>query len=57
MSLDIEGVELDALRGQPFDKYAFGALDLEHNNEEPKRDETGAFICGMRTISTRPSTP
>jgi hypothetical protein len=31
MSLDIEGAELDARRGQPFDKYAFGALDIQHN--------------------------
>jgi hypothetical protein len=38
VSLDIEGAELDALRGFPFDKYKFGALAVEHNFEETKRD-------------------
>ena len=37
MSLDIEGAELDALQGFPFDRYRLGALDVEHNFEEPKR--------------------
>ena len=37
MSLDIEGAELDALRGFPFDRYRLGAIDVEHNFEEPKR--------------------
>ena len=37
-SLDIEGAELKALQGLPFfDRYTFGALDIEHNDEEPKR--------------------
>jgi FkbM family methyltransferase len=37
MSLDIEGAELDALKGFPFDRYQLRALDVEHNFEEPKR--------------------
>ena len=37
MSLDIEGAELEALEGFPFDRYQLGALDVEHNFEEPKR--------------------
>jgi FkbM family methyltransferase len=37
VSLDIEGGELEALRGFPFDKYQIGALAVEHNFEEPKR--------------------
>ena len=37
MSLDIEGAELAALQGFPFDKYQLGALVVEHNFEEPKR--------------------
>jgi FkbM family methyltransferase len=44
MSLDIEGAELDALRGLPFDKYSFGALDIEHNYEEPKRSGIEALL-------------
>jgi FkbM family methyltransferase len=39
MSLDIEGAELDALKGFPFDKYTIGALAVEHNYEEPKRTD------------------
>ena len=37
VSLDIEGAELEALRGFPFDRYQIGALAVEHNFEEPKR--------------------
>jgi hypothetical protein len=37
LSLDIEGAELEALRGFPFAKYTLGAIDVEHNYEEPKR--------------------
>jgi FkbM family methyltransferase len=44
VSLDIEGAELHALRGFPFDKYRIGALDVEHNYEEPKRSEIEALM-------------
>jgi len=44
LSLDIEGAELDALRGIPFDKYRFGAMAIEHNEEEPKRADIIAFL-------------
>lgn len=39
MSLDIEGAELEALKGFPFDSYKLGSLAIEHNFEEPKRSE------------------
>jgi FkbM family methyltransferase len=39
MSLDIEGAELEALRGFAFDRYTIGALAVEHNFEEPKRSQ------------------
>jgi hypothetical protein len=39
MSLDIEGAELEALCAFPFDRYQIGALDVEHNYEEPKRGQ------------------
>ena len=39
MSLDIEGAELEALRGFPFEHYQIGALAVEHNFEEPKRSQ------------------
>jgi FkbM family methyltransferase len=39
LSLDIEGAELDALRGIGLDQYRFGAMAIEHNEEEPKRTD------------------
>jgi hypothetical protein len=44
MSLDIEGAELFALQGFPFDRYAVGAMTIEHNREEPKRSDIKAFL-------------
>lgn len=35
-SLDTEGSEEEILRSFPFNKYAFGAITVEHNHEEPK---------------------
>ena len=44
LSLDIEGAELEALRGVPFEKYRFGAMAIEHNDEEPKRTDLLKFL-------------
>ena len=44
MSLDIEGAELEALKGVPFDRYRFGAMAIEHNDEEPKRTDLVKFL-------------
>jgi Methyltransferase FkbM domain len=44
VSLDIEGGELHALKGFPFDKYQIGALTVEHNFKEPKRSEIRALM-------------
>ena len=46
LSLDIEGAELEALKGIPFDKYHFGAMAIEHNDEEPKRSDLLKFLDG-----------
>jgi FkbM family methyltransferase len=46
LSLDIEGAELDALRGVPMDTYRFGAMAIEHNEEEPKRTDLVKFLEG-----------
>jgi Methyltransferase FkbM domain len=46
MSLDIEGAELEALRGFPFDQYKLGAMAIEHNHEEPKRSQIEEFLKG-----------
>ena len=39
VSIDIEGAELDALKGLDFSKYQVGAFTIEHNFEEPKRTQ------------------
>jgi FkbM family methyltransferase len=39
ISIDIEGAELEALKGIPLDRYRFGAMAIEHNEEEPKRTD------------------
>ena len=44
MSLDIEGAELDALKGLSLDKYRFGAMAIEHNDEEPKRTDILRYL-------------
>jgi FkbM family methyltransferase len=46
VSLDIEGAELEALKGFPFDTYKIGAMAVEHNLEEPKRTEIEALMRG-----------
>lgn len=54
LSLDIEGAELEALKGIPFDKYRFGAMAIEHNDEEPKRTDILKFLesRGYRRVHT-----
>jgi FkbM family methyltransferase len=44
VSLDIEGAELEALLGFPFDRYHVGAWTIEHNREEPKRSRIAALL-------------
>lgn len=44
VSLDIEGAELEALGGFPFDRHRVGAWTIEHNREEPKRSRIRALL-------------
>jgi FkbM family methyltransferase len=44
ISLDIEGAELAALQGFPFDRYKVGAFAIEHNDEEQKRSQIEALL-------------
>ena len=53
VSLDIEGAELEALRGFPFDQYKIGALAIEHNCEEPKRSGIEALLKEHGYVRTR----
>ncbi len=45
ISLDIEGAELEALKGFPFDRHRVGAWTIEHNREEPKRSRIRALLA------------
>lgn len=53
MSLDIEGAELEALKGLSFDRYQFGAITIEHNFEEPKRSQIRALLKSKGYIVVR----
>lgn len=44
MSIDTEGSELEVLKGIDFDRYSFGVMHIEHNNEEPKRSDIRSFL-------------
>jgi hypothetical protein len=46
MSMDIEGAELEALKGLDFSRYRIGAMTIEHNFEEPKRSQIRALLEG-----------
>jgi len=37
LSLDTEGSEYEILSSFPLDKYSFGCITVEHNQEEPKK--------------------
>ena len=54
LSLDIEGAELEALKGISFETYRFGAMAIEHNDEEPKRSDLLKFLeaRGYRRVHT-----
>jgi FkbM family methyltransferase len=39
MSIDIEGAELEALKGLSFSQHKVAAFTIEHNYEEPKRSQ------------------
>ena len=55
MSLDIEGAELEALKGLSFSKYKVGSLTIEHNWEEPKRTQIRSLLesKGYRRVLSR----
>jgi len=44
VSLDIEGGEINALKGFPFDTYRIGSLTVEHNFHEPTRTEIRTLL-------------
>jgi hypothetical protein len=44
MSIDIEGAELEALKGLDFSTYRIGSMTIEHNFEEPKRTQIRSLM-------------
>lgn len=44
LSLDVEGSELDILMGINFNKHNFGIIMLEHNFNQPMRDNMRLFL-------------
>ena len=45
ISIDTEGSELEILEGLPFDRYSIGAFSIEHNGEEPKRQQIRELLA------------
>jgi FkbM family methyltransferase len=52
MSLDVEGAELEALRGLSLDRYSIGALVVEHNYELSKQTEIRKLLSKYGYIRT-----
>lgn len=46
VSIDVEGAELEVLRGFPFSEYTVGAFTIEHNFETDKRAQIRALLEG-----------
>ena len=44
MSLDVEGNELNVLKGIDFNKHSFGIIIVEHNSVQPLRDHIRTFL-------------
>jgi hypothetical protein len=56
LSLDIEGAEFEALRGFSFSKHTIGAITVEHNWEQPKRERIRTLLSRngyLRVLSHR----
>ena len=44
MSLDVEGSELEVLKGMDFSQYIVGYIGVEHNFQEPARSNIRTFL-------------
>lgn len=53
MSLDVEGAELDALRGLSLDRYQIGSLTIEHNYEMDKRESIHKLLSAKGYVRVR----
>jgi FkbM family methyltransferase len=48
LSIDVEGSELHILKGIDFNKHVFGIIMIEHNFQQPLRDEIRSFLKEKR---------
>lgn len=46
LCIDTEGSELNVLNGIPFDKYRFGIIMVEHNQNEQRKQDMLEFMTG-----------
>lgn len=55
LSIDVEGAELEVLKGFSLDRYKVGAFTIEHGYEEPKRTEIRTLLekNGYRLAQSR----
>ena len=44
ISIDTEGSEFEILKALPFSEYTVGAFSIEHNSEEPKRQQIRTLL-------------
>jgi FkbM family methyltransferase len=44
MSIDVEGAEVEVLKGIDFSKYTFGIMNVEHNHHAKERKEQRAIL-------------
>jgi hypothetical protein len=51
--VDIKGAEYTALSEFPFDEYKFGAINIEHNNQEDRRAKIRELLVKSGPSATR----
>lgn len=53
MNIDVEGAEVDVLRGLSLDRYEIGSLTVEHNYEPEKRDQIRQILEAKGYVRVR----
>jgi FkbM family methyltransferase len=53
MNIDVEGAEVDVLRGLSLDRYEIGSLTIEHNYEPEKRDQIRRMLEAKGYVRVR----
>ena len=53
MNLDVEGAEVDVLRGLSLDRYQFGSLTIEHNYDTANRERIHQILAAKGYVRVR----